>query len=254
MLTALNSGESGVSAQQTALDLTANNIANVNTPGYKEAVPDFADLIYRQIRSDQPPNQAPLVGQGMRVTGTHALLTEGTLIATGRSLDLAIDGKGFFQVTTADGQSAYTRDGTLQVSADGKLVTSGGQVLEPQISVPPGAEVSITTDGRVLAKLGQQGAVSQIGQITLTTFTNPPALNKIGDSLYQPNGNSGAPVAGMAGTGGFGLIRQGYQESANVDLANAMTAMLEAQRAYQLNARVITNADQMLGIANNLRR
>ncbi len=254
MLTALNSGESGVAAQQRALDLIANNIANVSTPGYKEAVPDFADLIYRQIRMDQPPNQAPLVGQGVRVTGTHAVFTGGTLIATGRPLDLAIEGNGFFQVTTADGQSAYTRDGTLQVSPDGRLVTSGGQVLEPQISVPAGAEVSITADGRILAKLNQQGTVRQIGQITLTTFPNPPALTKIGDSLYQPNSNSGAPIVGAPSTGQFGSIRQGYQESANVDLANAMTAMLEAQRAYQLNARVVTNADQMLGIANNLRR
>ncbi len=254
MLKALNTGASAVSAQQAALDIIGNNVANVNTPGFKESRPDFADLVYRQVRADQPAGQAPVVGQGVRLAGSQTVFYQGRLLETGRQLDLAIAGEGFFQLTMPNGEKAFTRDGVLQVDAGGRLAASGGQVLDPEVRIPAGAEISITEDGRVLVKDSQNSGFNQVGQISLTTFTNPAALSKIGDSLYQSNQNSGEPATGIPGSADFGTLRSGFLEGANVDLANALTALIGVQRAYQFNTKVISNADQMLGIANDLRR
>ncbi|MDA8441510.1 MAG: flagellar basal-body rod protein FlgG [Peptococcaceae bacterium] len=251
MIDALNTGASAVLAQQTGLDAIANDVANVNTSGYKATRTNFADLLYSPTRDDVPANQAPLNGTGAKVAGIQTIFNQGSLVQTGQSTDLAIAGDGFFAVTLPDGTQAYTRNGSFAPDANGTLVNSDGYMLNPPLKVPAGAAVKITSDGKVSTL--QNGKSIVLGQLTLATFANPDGLNKLGDNLYQVSANSGAAITGTPGNGNNGTIRSGYLESSNVDLANAMTSLIEAQRAYQANARVITNADQMMSIANNLR-
>lgn len=254
MITALNTGASAVSSQETAIDTLANNIANINTTGFKQQRSDFADLLYTPLRSDEPASQAPLAGVGMRVAANQTIFSQGSLVQTGNSQDLAVDGDGFFQVTLPNGQTAYTRDGSFQVDGNGNLVTADGYPVYPGVNIPADSQMSVTSDGRVLLQQAGQTGSRQIAQLTLTTFTNPAGLVKAGDNLYQPSANSGTQVTGNPGSGTLGSIRCGFLESSNVDLTNAMSALIEAQRAYQANARVITNADTMQGIADNIRR
>ena len=253
--------KTGLDAQQTRMEVVSNNIANVNTTGFKRERAVFEDLLYQNLRqvgaSSTQDTQLPSgfsIGTGVRVVATEKLHSQGNLSNTGNPFDMAVQGKGFFQVLLPDGSLAYTRDGSFQVNQDGQLVTSSGYQVQPAITVPEGAQsVTVGSDGTISVLLPGSTAATQVGSMQLTNFINPAGLQAIGHNLLLESGSSGAPQTGTPGLNGLGTLTQGAVESSNVNIAEELVNMIETQRAYEMNSKAIQSADQMLQfVTNNL--
>ena len=251
--------KTGLEAQQTRMAITANNLANVNTTGFKRSRAVFEDLLYQnngqagaQSSEDTQLNSGLMVGTGVRVVATEKIFNQGNLVQTGNSLDMAIEGRGFFQILTPDGSLAYSRDGTFQVNADGDMVTSKGYALQPGITIPEDA-LSITIGGDGTVSVLQPGNSSpvELGTIQLANFINPAGLQPIGQNLFLESGSSGSPQTGTPGLDGLGSISQGSLETSNVNTVEELVNMIETQRAYEMNSKAIATAEQMLEFANN---
>lgn len=250
--------KTGLDAQQTRMSLIAQNLANVNTTGYKKGRGLFADLMYQNIRQvGAPATQTTTLpsglqmGTGVRTVATEKIHTQGNIIQTGNSLDLAINGKGYFQILMPDGQTSYTRDGTFKLTADGQVVTSEGNPLQPAIAVPANATaISVGSDG-TFSIIDNTGANSDLGQINLTFFVNPTGLEPIGNNLFRETVASGAPNVGIAGQDSLGTLSQGTLETSNVNAVEELVSMIETQRAYEMNSKAISTTDQMLAFINN---
>jgi flagellar basal-body rod protein FlgG len=249
-------------AQQVNIDTIANNIANVNTTGFKQARAEFQDLLYQSIRpagtAASTSTEYPVglqVGLGTRPVATARIYRQGDFRQTGNPLDLVIEGKGFFQVRLPGGETAYTRDGSFHLNNEGVIVTADGDPLEPQITIPVDAqEVVIGSDGTVSITQAGQTAAQQVGTIQLANFQNPSGLHATGRNLFLATSASGDPITGNAGENGLGRINQGFLEQSNVNVVEEMVAMIIAQRAYEVNSRAIRVADDMLSQVNNLVR
>jgi flagellar basal-body rod protein FlgG len=253
MTTALQIARSGLDALDQRLKVISNNLANVNTTGFKRDRAAFVSLLYQDDRSPGAASGGDTqyatglgTGTGVRVAGTERIHAQGNLQQTDNALDLGIEGAGFFAVQLPDGTQAYSRDGGFKLSATGELVTAAGLRLVPPITIPDGAErITIAPDGTVNAQLPGQAAPVEAGQITLTRFLNPAGLMPMGDNLYRETQGSGAPIAGVAGQAGLGTLRQGALEGSNVSTVQELVDMIETQRAYEINAKVINAADEM---------
>jgi len=259
MDSALWAAKTGLDAQQTRMSVTANNLANVNTTGFKKGRAVFEDLLYQNVRqvgaSTSQDTEAPTglsLGTGARVVATEKSYTQGSLNTTDNALDLAITGRGFFQVQLPDGTLGYTRDGDFQLSATGELVTANGYSLQPAITIPDGAQsISIGTDGIVSAQLAGQTAATQVGSVQLVDFINPAGLQPRGENLLVESAASGAPQTGTPGVNGLGALQQGALESSNVNIVEELVNMIETQRAYEINSKAISTTDQMLEFVTN---
>jgi len=257
MNAALWAAKTGLDAQQTEMAVVSNNLANVNTTGFKQDRAVFEDLLYQnqtQAGADtSQTTQSPSgmsIGTGVQVVATEKDYSQGSLTQTGNPLDVAIQGQGFFQVQMPDGTLAYTRDGTFQTNAQGQLVTSSGYLVQPGITIPQGAQsVTIGSDGTVSVTLAGQSAPTQIGQLQLANFINPPGLQPIGQNLLVQSAASGSPQTGSPGTNGFGTLAQGELESSNVNVVEELVNMIQTQRAYEMNSKAISTVDQMLQYA-----
>ena len=262
MIRALRSAASGMSAQQLQLDNIANNLANVNTTGFKKGQVQFQDLMYQLIRPASVSLQSNLVepvelsiGHGVRPVAITRSFAVGTLTQTNNPLDLAITGDGFFQVQMPDGQLSYTRDGQIKLSPNGEFVTADGYLLEPDIQLPVDTEeIMINRDGTVMVLVSGESQPEEVGQLELARFINPAGLTAIGQNLFQETISSGPPIRGEAGREGFGEIEQGYLESSNVSVVEEMIQMITTQRAYEINSKSIRTAEDMLREAVNLKR
>jgi len=253
--------KTGLDAQQLRMNVVANNLANVNTTGFKRDHAVFEDLIYQTIRqvgaqsaedSELPSGLA--LGTGVRPVATEKLFTQGNVTLTGNSLDVAIQGRGFFQILQPDGSIAYTRDGTFQVNSNGDVVTSSGFQLQPGLTIPANSQsVTIGQDGTVSAQLAGQASPTNVGQIQLADFINPVGLQAIGGNLYKESGASGTPQIATPGLNGTGTLIQGSLETSNVNVVEELVNMIETQRAYEMNSKAISAADEMLRfVSNNL--
>lgn len=255
---ALQVARTGLEAQDTRMRVIANNLANVATTGFKRDRANFATLAYQDARvaGQQSSNQTDYatglnLGTGVAVQSTTRMDTQGTLDNTGNALDLAVSGNGFFVVALPSGQTGYTRAGNFSMSADGTLVTSQGYQVQPTITIPQGATaITIAADGTVSAQLQGQAAASQLGQITIASFPNPAGLQAMGDNFLSETGASGAAQVGPAGTAGRGNISQGMLETSNVNTVQELVDMIECQRAYEINSKMISAVDEMLKNAN----
>ena len=262
MMRALWTAGSGMVAQQANVDVIANNLANVNTTGFKKMRTDFQDLIYQTVRqagaTTGNDNMLPTgvqMGHGTRQVATQHLFTQGSLEATGNNLDIAIQGDGFFQITMPDGTLGYTRDGGFKKDAQGRIVTSEGYFLEPQITIPTNAtEVTISGEGVVTAKIPNQTDPQNLGQIEIARFVNAAGLDSIGSNLLKETVASGTPTVGNPGTDGAGTLAQKYVEMSNVQVVEEMVNMIVAQRAYEVNSKAVTTSDEMLSTANTMKR
>ena len=260
MLRAFSTAATGMTAQQMIVDVIANNLANINTVGFKRSQVDFQDLMYtkllepgREIASGVVAPSGFEIGSGVSPASTLKVFTTGELENTGRNLDVAIQGAGFFQVTGAGGETRFTRDGSLRLNADGALVTSGGYAIDPAINVPPDAvSVSIAKDGTVTAFVGADRTPTNVGQITLARFPNPSGLSSEGGNLLAESAASGAPTTTPAGEGGAGSLQQSFLEKSNVQMVTELVNLITAQRAYEINSRAIKAGDEMLTTANRL--
>jgi flagellar basal-body rod protein FlgG len=261
MFRSLATAASGMEAQQTKLDVTANNIANVSTSGFKKSRAEFADLMYQQVRPAGAPTgngaaapTATEIGLGTRLVSTAREQSQGELHQTGNTLDVAIEGHGFLPVTLPSGQTGYTRNGALQMSSEGRLVTSDGYAIAGDITIPPDAQsVTIAADGTVSATIPTDAQPVELGKIQLATFANPAGLSAQGQTLFRETAASGAAVLGAPGEGGAGHLRQGMLEVSNVNVVEEMIDLISGQRAYEVNSRVIKAADEMLGQTAQLR-
>ncbi len=263
MFDALQIAATGMRAQQQSVDTIANNLANVNTTGFKKGRVSFTDLVARQavavdatsaVDVDAGPT-ALARGAGVSVGTTSRLFDPGEARKTDSAYDVTIAGDGFFEVVMPDGGRAYSRGGTLKVNADGQLATLSGQALKPGINIPDDVqELIINPDGRVLARSSRQTAAVEVGQLDLVRFIGPGALEAMGDGLYRATEAAGEPMAARAGEGGMGTLRQGYLEGSNVKLVEEMVGLMVAQRAYEASVKVAQASDEMLGMVNNLRR
>ncbi len=246
--------KTGLDAQQTEMAVIANNLANVNTTGFKASRAVFQDLLYQNdsqvgaasTQNTEEPSGTEL-GTGVQLVATEKLYTQGDINQTGNTFDLAINGSGFFQVLMPDGTLAYTRDGSFQLSSTGQLVTASGYQVQPAITIPQGAQsVTIGTDGTVQVLLSGQSAPSTVGSLQLANFINPAGLQPNGENLLVPSASSGTAQTGTPGVNGLGTLQQGAVESSNVDVVSEMVDMIETQRAYEMNTKAIETNDQML--------
>ena len=255
---ALHIARTGLEAQDQRMRVIANNLANVGTTGYKRDRANFATLAYQDTRvaGQQSSNETTYatglnLGTGVGIQSTTRIETQGELATTGNALDMALDGDGYFQVQMPGGQLGYTRAGNFTRSAEGQLVTSQGYALQPAISIPEGAtSISVAADGTVSAALPGQTEAATLGQITIAAFANPAGLKAVGDNFLTETGASGAAQVGVAGQGGRGNLRQGMLESSNVNVVEELVDMIEAQRAYEINSKMIAAVDEMLRNAN----
>jgi len=246
--------KTGLEAQQTRMTVVSQNLANVNTTGYKRQRAMFEDLLYQNVvqsgGATSQQTQAPTglnLGTGVRVVATDHQFSQGNLVTTGNQFDLAVQGRGFFEVLLPDGTQAYTRDGTFQVNSDGALVTSSGYAVQPAITIPPSTQsVTIGTDGSVSALLPGQSNATQVGTLQLTDFVNPAGLQSRGQNMFRETVASGPPQPGTPGLNGLGTVGQGSLETSNVNVVEELVSMIETQRAYEMNSRAIETADQML--------
>lgn len=259
---ALQTAATGMYAQQLYVDIIAHNLANVNTTGYKRSKIEFQDLLYRTVQPAgmvteewvEVPTEFQ-IGYGTKPVATPKVFIQGAVTPTDNPLDLAIEGDGFFQIIRPDGTVVYTRDGNFKLSPEGRIVTSQGFGLEPDITLPADAtDINIGADGTVSVLVVGSREPEVLGQIELAKFINPAGLRSIGGNLYEATVASGEPIIGTPGSEGFGNLAQGFLEASNVEVVEEMVNMIVAQRAYELNAKVIKTADQMLSIANNLPR
>lgn len=263
MIRALYSAASGMTAQQLNVDNIANNLANANTVGYKQRVVQFQDLMYQtMVQPGAAAGQQTVIptglqlGLGTRPSGNEIVFSQGSFAQTSNTLDLAIQGKGFFQVLLPNGQLAYTRAGNFQLDKSGNLVTATGNMLQPQITIPAEAQsVLIAADGTVSYTMPNQSSAQQAGQIQLANFQNPAGLNGLGNNLYTPTDASGDPtVASPGGAEGLGTLMQGYTEQSNVSVVEEFINLIVAQRGYEANSKVVQAADNMYQQVNNLSR
>lgn len=259
---ALSIAASGMQAQQTNVDVISHNIANMNTTGYKRQRAEFQDMLYQNMQRPGSTSSAsgsilPLgiqIGVGVRTDAVGRLTEQGGISNTGNGYDLAISGRGYLQVALPSGQTAYTRAGNLAVNADGEIVTADGYALEPSITVPQDATaIAISRDGVVEVTMSGQTDPQQIGQFELATFINPAGLEAIGDNLFLETPASGSPNTATPGSPGFGTLMQGFLELSNVNAVEEISSLIVAQRAYEMNARVITAADEMMQATTQLR-
>jgi flagellar basal-body rod protein FlgG len=262
MIRALYSAASGLEAQQLNIDVIANNLANVNTAGYKQARSEFQDLLYQNVRASGAASSTSTdlpvglqVGLGSRPVATTRLFTQGDFRQTGNPLDLVIEGNGFFQVRLPNGDIAYTRSGSFHLNREGSIVTADGNPLDPQVTIPNDAlTITVGTDGTVSVTQPGQSQAQQVGTIQLAIFQNPAGLNSIGKNLFMPTTSSGEPISGPAGENGIGTINQGFLEQSNVSVVEEMVNMIIGQRAYEINSKVVRAADEMLQTMNNVVR
>jgi len=261
-MNALQIAATGMSAQQMKVDVVSNNLANMSTTGYNARRADFADLVYAQVQrpgtiSAQDGTMLPTgvqLGLGVRPASVSVVLQQGTLSQTQGDLDLAIDGRGYLAVTLPSGATAYTRDGALQRTADGLIVTNDGYPVEPGITIPADARsISINADGEVYAYFTGQVNPVLLGQFTLTSFTNEKGLEATGSNLFLESPASGPPIPGTPGLDGLGVLRQGYLEESSVDAVREVTELIKAQRGYELNAKVITAVDEMMSTTTQVK-
>ena len=252
---ALQTAATGMAAQELSVQVIANNIANMQTTGYKKQTAAFQDLIYQHVRriGAQSSDQGTIlpigidIGGGVKTVGTPRSMTQGTLSQTGNDLDLAITGNGFFKILMPDGTFQYTRDGTFQMDNQGRIVNAQGNMVQPTITIPQNASgLTVNQQGQVSVTLPGQTNSTIVGQINLTRFVNQAGLMPVGNNLYQETPASGPPQDGLANAEGYGTITQGSLEQANVDVVSEMSDLIAAQRAYEMNAKVISAADQMM--------
>lgn len=262
MMRALYSAASGMEAQQFQMDTISNNLANVNTTGFRRNEARFQDLVYQELRAPGSPVGASVVpvgqdvGLGVKVGSSEKIFTQGNLIQTGNPLDMAIQGDGFFQVTQPDGTTAYTRDGSFKRDANGAIVTADGYFLQPQITIPQNAQqVNIGEDGTVSAQVPGSNLPQQLGQIQLARFVNTAGLSPVGGhNLYTQTAASGAPIVSQAGLNGTGTLQGGYLENSNVQVVQEIVNMIVSQRAFEANSKSISAADEMLQTAVQAKR
>lgn len=262
MMRSLWTAASGMVAQQANIDVISNNMANANTTGYKKSRTDFQDLMYQTMRqagsASGADSQLPTgiqIGSGVRQVATQKIYTVSSFQSTGNTLDMAIEGDGFFQITMPDGTFSYTRDGAFKRDSDGRVTTSEGYPLEPAITIPATAtDISISSGGLVTAKIPGQTAAQELGQLQIARFVNPAGLDSMGRNLLKETAASGTAVVTNPGTDGSGTIVQSYLEMSNVQVVEEMVNMIVAQRAYEINSKAITTSDTMLETAVNLKR
>jgi flagellar basal-body rod protein FlgG len=251
--------KTGLDAQQTRMSLVSNNLANVNTMGFKRDRAVFEDLLYQNIAQagaatsqDTEDPSGLNVGTGVRIVGTEKNFAQGASVDTGNPLDTLIEGRGFFQVLMPDGSNGYTRNGSFKMSSDGQLVTAAGYQIQPAITIPDGVEsITISTDGIVQAKLPGQTDPATLGSLQIADFLNPAGLQPHGQNLYLETKASGTPQVGTPGLDGLGALRQGALEGSNVNVVEELVAMIQTQRAYEMNSKAISTGDQMLQYLNN---
>lgn len=251
--------KTGLDAQQTRMAVVSNNLANASTTAFKRGRPIFEDLLYQNVQQagsqTSQDTQSPsglYLGTGVRVVATERTFTQGNLNATGNALDMAIEGRGFFEILQPDGTNAYTRDGSFQVDRDGQLVTANGHIVQPGINLPPGVlNFSVGADGTISVQLSGQAETVQVGTMQLVDFVNPGGLQPKGKNLYLETGASGPPSPGSPGLDGLGTIEQGYLEGSNVNVVEELVTMIETQRAYEMSSKAIATSDQMLQYVNN---
>jgi len=260
MLRSLTTAATGMLAQQLNIDVISNNLANVNTAGYKKTRAEFQDLLSQTIKpvgaqtfqgTTQPVGIQ--VGLGTKTSATVKEFTEGAFKSTGGKLDMAIEGNGFFQVQMDDGTTAYTRDGSFKIDADGQLTTTDGYIVQPQVSIPIDAEeITVTPDGSISVKVAGSPTQTQVGSLTLVKFANTAGISSIGKNLYEETAASGKPIEGQPGQDGFGTIQQGFIEGSNVQVVEELINLIQAERAFEANSKLISASDQMLQIANRM--
>ena len=251
--------KTGLDAQQTRMSVISNNLANVNTTGFKRSRAVFEDLLYQNVRQvgaqASQDTQLPsglMLGTGVRTVATEKLYTQGNSVETKSPLDMGIQGRGFFQVQLPDGTQAYTRDGSFQLNAQGQVVTSGGNPLQPSITIPENAlSIGIGEDGTVSVTLQGNAAPTNVGNVQLVDFVNPTGLQPMGQNLLLESASSGSPQTGTPGITGMGTLSQGTLETSNVNVVEELVGMIEAQRAYEMNSKAISAADRMLQFINN---
>jgi flagellar basal-body rod protein FlgG len=260
MIKSLWTAKTGLEAQQTKMDVIANNLANVSTNGFKKSRAVFQDLLYQNMRQaggrNDMQNVLPAglqIGSGVRPVATERIQTQGSLEQTGNSKDVAIDGKGFFQVLMPDGNNAYTRDGSFQVNESGQLVTADGYPIQPAVLIPQDAlSITIGKDGVVTVTQPGSNQSTQVGQLSLSTFVNPAGLQSIGDNLYLETSASGMRNESTPGLTGAGRLDQGYVETSNVNVVEEMVSMIQTQRAYEINSKAVQTSDEMLAKLSQL--
>lgn len=259
MTAALWVAKTGLDAQQTRLAVISNNLANVNTTGFKRSRPVFNDLLYQTIR--QPGAQSSqntelssglMLGTGVRTVATEKIHSQGNIVQTENALDMAIEGNGFFEILLPDGSTAYTRDGSFQRDSQGQMVTAAGNTLQPAITIPANTlSITIGSDGTISALVAGSSSPTQIGSIQLADFTNPGGLQPIGENLFKETASSGTAQTGTPGLTGLGTLISGSLESSNVNVVEELVNMIETQRAYEMNSKAISTTDQMLQFASN---
>lgn len=262
MFRALSTAATGMNVQSKRIDIIANNLANVNTAGFKKSRGDFEDLMYSDLKAagTVQANEARLptglaLGSGAKLAATTRLHTQGEISNTGNPLDVAIEGRGFFQIQLPTGEIGYTRSGNFRKNSQGQLVTVDGYVLQPNINIPSDAiNVTIGSDGTVSVLQAGQTSPQEVGKIELASFTNPEGLRATGKNLYLPTEASGQPITGQAGQNGLGTLLQSHLEKSNVSVVEEMIEMIVCQRSYEINSKTIQAADEMLGKAANLKR
>lgn len=260
---ALHTAATGMMAQELNVQVISNNIANMRTTGYKRQRAEFQDLLYEHVsrvgtQTSQQGNMLPAgieLGSGVKAVGTPRIMTQGGLSASGKDYDVAIRGEGFFKISLPDGRTSYTRDGSFELDAQGRLVTAAGNVVQPGITIPQNAtSININAQGQVSVTVPGSTTPTQVGQIELAIFINKAGLQGIGDNMYLETPASGTPQNGTPASDGFGNVMQGNLEAANVEAVSEISDLIAAQRAYEMNAKVITAADQMLSATSNLMR
>jgi len=262
MIRSLYTAATGMEAQQLNMDVIAHNLANVNTSGFKKSRIDFQDLLYQTLRTPGATQaqgvQVPTgiqVGLGTRPGAVQKMFSQGDFQQTGNQLDLVIEGDGFFQVMLPSGELAYTRDGSFKIDSQGRMVTSDGYPVQPEISIPQNAlDISIGEDGTISVKMSGQSAPQEAGQIQIVNFMNPAGLVSNGRNVMVQSAASGEPITGTPGQDGLGTLTQGFLEMSNVKVVEEMVNMIVAQRAYEVNSKAIQASDEMLNLANNIRR
>ena len=260
MINSLWIAKTGMEAQQTQLDVISHNLANVSTTGFKRNNAVFEDLIYQHLRqvgaNTTEQNQLPTglhLGLGVRTVATSRNFSQGNLQQSNNSLDVAINGNGFFSVTMPDGTLGYTRDGSFQLDAQGRLVTSSGLPVANGITIPPGTtSITIDASGAVSALVPGNTAPQPMGQLAMSSFINPAGLEPLGQNLFRESAASGQPQEGTPGTNGLGMMKQGYLETSNVNVVQELVTMIQTQRAYEMNSKAISTSDQMLAKLNQL--
>lgn len=261
MLRALRTAASGMTAQQLYIDVVANNLANVNTTGFKRSRVDFEDMLYQTVRPAGPgegDTQVPSalqVGHGTKLVSSPRVFTQGDSESTGNALDLVIEGDGLFQVQLPDGTTAYTRDGALRADGEGRLVTARGYAILPEITIPEESEsILVAPDGTVHVRSAGEEEASELGQLMLARFVNESGLEALGGNLLRQSPSSGDPIIGAAGEQGLGTLLQGALERSNVNVVEEMINMIVAQRAFEINSKAVQAAEDMLSLINNLKR